>query len=76
MTDGQEEEQIYRLLDPAEFEGAYTPEEVELNRRLCEACCREELDAALVEELLRQGADHWARWIRRDGTCWNTYMSA
>lgn len=31
MTDEQKEEQGYRLLDPADFEGAYTPEEIALN---------------------------------------------
>lgn len=57
MTDEQKEEQGYRLLDPADFEGAYTPEEIALNGRLYEACRKAELDVALIEELLKQGAD-------------------
>ncbi len=47
----------YRRLDPADFEGVYTPEEVALNGRLYEACRKAEPDVAWIEELLKQGAD-------------------
>lgn len=39
------------------FEGAYTPEEIELNKKLKEECCKDDIDFELVEELLKQGAD-------------------
>ena len=39
------------------YEGTYTHEEVELNKRLYEECLKPEVDFATVEELLKQGAD-------------------
>lgn len=39
------------------YEGAYTPEEIELNIKLRDACAEDDIDFARVEELLRQGAD-------------------
>lgn len=39
------------------FEGTYTPEEIELNKKLLEECMKETVDFTAVEELLKQGAD-------------------
>ena len=39
------------------FEGAYTPEEIELNQMLYAECTKEILDCDAIEALLRQGAD-------------------
>ena len=39
------------------YEGRYTPEEVELNKRLYEECSRDVLECATIETLLTQGAD-------------------
>lgn len=39
------------------FEGTYTAEEISLNQRLRHACTNEIVDFALVESLLKQGAD-------------------
>lgn len=39
------------------YEGIYTDEEAELNRRLQDECYRENIDLAVIEELLKQGAD-------------------
>lgn len=39
------------------YEGTYTPEEIELNKKLKEECSKEIIDYAVVEELLKQGAD-------------------
>ena len=39
------------------YEGAYTPEEIELNKKLKDECSKEDIDYAAVEELLKQGAD-------------------
>ena len=39
------------------YEGIYTPEEIELNKKLLEACDKEVVDFELIEELLKQGAD-------------------
>ncbi len=39
------------------FEGIYTHEEVELNKKLYEECSKEVVDWAVVEKLLKQGAD-------------------
>ena len=36
---------------------AYSPEELALNRRLYEECAKKDIDYAVVEELLKQGAD-------------------
>ena len=39
------------------YEGAYSPEEIELNKKLQDECCKDSIDYAAVEELLKQGAD-------------------
>ncbi len=39
------------------YEGTYTPEEIELNKRLFHECAKEHIDFSVVEELLKQGAD-------------------
>lgn len=39
------------------YEGAYTPEEIELNIKLKEECSKDSIDYKRVEELLKQGAD-------------------
>lgn len=39
------------------YEGTYSTEEIELNNKLFEACAQDEIDYALVEDLLKQGAD-------------------
>lgn len=39
------------------YEGTYTSEEVVLNKKLQDACSKEPLDFALIEELLKHGAD-------------------
>ena len=39
------------------FEGSYTSEEIKFNKRLYDECMKENIDFALVEELLKQGAD-------------------
>ena len=39
------------------YEGAYTSEEIELNKKLLEECSKADIDYTVVEELLKQGAD-------------------
>lgn len=39
------------------YEGIYTPEEIELNKRLYEECNKRVIDFPAVEELLKKGAD-------------------
>ena len=39
------------------YEGIYTPEEIELNKKLIGACAEDATDFAYIEELLKQGAD-------------------
>ena len=39
------------------YEGIYTSEEIELNKKLFDECAKEHIDFQLVEELLKQGAD-------------------
>lgn len=39
------------------YEGAYTPEEIKLNKQLYEECSKDVIDFARVEDLLKQGAD-------------------
>ena len=41
------------------YEGAYTPEEIELNKKLKEECYKDSVDFAVVEELLLMS------WIRK-----------
>ena len=45
----QEETQMY--------EGTYSYEEIELNRKLLEECSKESIDFSVVEDLLKKGAD-------------------
>ena len=39
------------------YEGIYTPEEIELNKKLYEECQKESINFHTVEELLKKGAD-------------------
>ena len=39
------------------YEGTYTAEEIELNKKLAEECSKTEIDIEYIEELLKQGAD-------------------
>lgn len=39
------------------YEGAYTQEEIELNRKLSEECRKKKIDFLAIENLLKQGAD-------------------
>ena len=39
------------------YEGTYTSEEIELNKKLLEECDKKIIDYTVVEELLKQGAD-------------------
>lgn len=41
---------------------AYTPEELALNKKLYEECCKPEIDFAAVEELLKLGTDPLGTW--------------
>ena len=47
----------YERDETQKYEGVYTPEEVELNKKLYAECCKKDADFALVEELLQKGAD-------------------
>lgn len=47
----------YEREETQKYEGTYTPEEIELNKRLYEECSKEPIDFARVEDLLKQGAD-------------------
>ena len=47
----------YELEATQKYEGTYTPEEIELNKKLFDECTREHIDFTMVEELLKQGAD-------------------
>lgn len=40
-----------------DYEGVYTPEEVELNKKLLEECVKEKINLNVIEELLKKGAD-------------------
>ena len=39
------------------YEGSYSPEEIELNKKLKDECSKDSIDYEVVEELLKQGAD-------------------
>lgn len=39
------------------FEGVYTSEEIEINKKLYEECLKKRIDFAVVDELLKKGAD-------------------
>ncbi len=47
----------YEIEHTAKYEGTYTAEEVELNKKLYEECSKEVLDRVVIEALLKQGAD-------------------
>ena len=47
----------YEREETQKYEDTYTPAEIELNKKLFDACAEEHIDFALVEELLKQGAD-------------------
>ncbi len=47
----------YEREETQKYEGTYTPNEIELNKKLFNACAKEHIDFAVVEELLKQGAD-------------------
>lgn len=47
----------YEREETQKYEGTYTPEEIQLNKRLFEECAKEHIDFAAVEELLKLGAD-------------------
>jgi len=47
----------YEREETQKYEGTYTPEEIQLNKKLFEECAKEHIDFAVVEELLTQGAD-------------------
>ena len=45
------------LINAKDYIGTYTKEEIELNKKLYDECCKEVIDFAAVEELLKAGAD-------------------
>ena len=45
------------LINADEYIGVYTNEEIELNKKLYEECCKESIDFVAVEELLKAGSD-------------------
>lgn len=47
----------YEREQTQKYEGTYSPEEIKLNKKLYEACSKDEIDFVLVEDLLKQGAD-------------------
>lgn len=47
----------YEREETQKYEGTYTPEEIELNKKLFDVCSKEHIDFAVVEDLLKQGAD-------------------
>lgn len=47
----------YEREQTQKYEGTYSPEEIELNKRLEHECDKDDIDFSLVEELLKQGAD-------------------
>lgn len=47
----------YEREQTQKYEGIYSPEEIELNKKLYEECQKESIDFDLVEELLKKGAD-------------------
>ena len=59
--DAEMSENVYRNDSEREetqkYEGIYTPEEIELNKRLYRECSEEDIDFEIVEDLLKQGAD-------------------
>ena len=47
----------YEREETQKYEGAYTSEEIALNKELYEECSKESIDFSAVEELLKRGAD-------------------
>lgn len=47
----------YEKEETQKYEGTYTPEEIELNKKLMDECSKECVDFDAVEELLKNGAD-------------------
>lgn len=47
----------YERENTQKYEGTYTPEEIELNKKLYEECSKDNIDYDIVEELLKNGAD-------------------
>ncbi len=47
----------YEREETQKYEGTYTPEEIELNKKLYEECSKDNIDFNVVEDLLNQGAD-------------------
>lgn len=47
----------YEIECTSRYEGRYTAEEVELNKRLYEECSKKTLDCEKIEDLLKRGAD-------------------
>ena len=54
---GYEYSNDYEQKETQKYEGIYTPEEIELNKKLIGACAEDATDFAYIEELLKQGAD-------------------
>lgn len=47
----------YEREETQKYEGTYTPEEIELNKKLSHECSKEQIDFVAIEDLLKQGAD-------------------
>ncbi|MBE6630234.1 MAG: hypothetical protein E7624_05225 [Ruminococcaceae bacterium] len=47
----------YERDETQKYEGTYTSEEIELNKKLFDECAKEPIDFQVVEKLLKQGAD-------------------
>ena len=56
MTEYKYKDELERK-STQQYEGAYSPEEIELNKELLAECIKETVDFAKVEELLKKGAD-------------------
>lgn len=54
---GYEYTNDYEREHTQKYEGIYTPEEIELNKKLYEECQKESINFHTVEELLKKGAD-------------------
>ena len=48
---------MYKPINAKDYIGTYTEEEIELNKKLYDECCKEVIDFVAVEELLKAGAD-------------------
>ena len=47
----------YEQEETQKYEGTYTSEEIELNKKLMSECSKDHIDFTVVEELLKKGAD-------------------